>query len=180
MNPILSAFIVVFIAELADKTQLAVLSLSLKTGIFRVLVGSSLAFIAASGLGVAAGYCMQVCLPFKVVSIGSALLFIVAGIIGVLRGEFKTGEDSILKVFMVVFLAELGDKTNISIIALTGLTGKPIGTYIGALAGIMTVCLLTALLGRKISAKIPAERVSKASSTLFIITGMAILVSLLF
>ena len=76
-----TTFGLVFVAEIGDKTQLAALALSGRSGKpFSVWVGAALALAAASVLGVVAGAVLHRVLPQKAVDIVAALLFIGAGI----------------------------------------------------------------------------------------------------
>ncbi len=60
----LSAFAFVFLAELGDKTQLAVLALTTRSpSAWPVFVGASLALILSTGLAVALGYFAHRLLP---------------------------------------------------------------------------------------------------------------------
>jgi putative Ca2+/H+ antiporter (TMEM165/GDT1 family) len=74
-------FGVVFLAELGDKTQLAALALSGKTGKpLSVFIGASTALVLVTLLGVAGGTLLKRAVPEKVVSISSAVLFLAVGV----------------------------------------------------------------------------------------------------
>jgi putative Ca2+/H+ antiporter (TMEM165/GDT1 family) len=74
------SFGIVFLAELGDKTQLAALALTGKTGNpLSVFIGAGAALLAATVVGVAAGAALQKMLPERAVEIGSAILFIGVG-----------------------------------------------------------------------------------------------------
>jgi len=55
LSTLLSTFGIVFLAELPDKTALAVLVLATRYGARQVIAGAWLAFIVQTGVGVAAG-----------------------------------------------------------------------------------------------------------------------------
>jgi Ca2+/H+ antiporter, TMEM165/GDT1 family len=60
----LSAFAFVFLAELGDKTQLAVLALTMKSpSPWPVLIGASLALVLSTGLAVGLGFLANKFLP---------------------------------------------------------------------------------------------------------------------
>ena len=82
----LGTFGAVFLAELGDKTQLATMALagdSKKPWV--VFAASSLALVAAAGLGAAAGGLLGKWVPEAWVRRGAALLFIGAGVWLLLR-----------------------------------------------------------------------------------------------
>jgi len=71
----LSAFAFVFLAELGDKTQLAVLALTMKSpSPWPVLVGASLALILSTGLAVGLGFLANLPLAWGFSLISSSLL----------------------------------------------------------------------------------------------------------
>ena len=79
----LMAFAIVFLAELGDKTQLMAMALSCgKKGLCTsVFLGSSLALICTSALAVFAGDLLSRYVPQKYLLLGSALLFIILGVV---------------------------------------------------------------------------------------------------
>ena len=87
---LLVAFGALFLAELGDKTQLAVLTLSAKTGApFLVFFGSMAAFAVATALASAVGFACAKYLPQNAIQWAAGVLFIGIGafiIIGQLRG----------------------------------------------------------------------------------------------
>lgn len=76
-----TVFATVFIAELGDKTQLATLLFAADKEVSKwlVFVGASLALIATSAIGVAAGSLMAEALSPKLLSLVAGIGFIVIG-----------------------------------------------------------------------------------------------------
>jgi putative Ca2+/H+ antiporter (TMEM165/GDT1 family) len=75
-----TTFGIVFLAELGDKTQLAALALTGKSGRpLSVFIGASAALVLVTFLGVAGGALLKKAVPEKVMSIGSAILFLAVG-----------------------------------------------------------------------------------------------------
>jgi putative Ca2+/H+ antiporter (TMEM165/GDT1 family) len=84
---IISTFFLVFIAELGDKTQLATMLLSAKSNsIISVFIGSSLALILSSFIGVFAGAYITKYIPPHYIQNSAGVLFILMGIL-ILRGN---------------------------------------------------------------------------------------------
>lgn len=78
----LSTFLLVFVAELGDKTQLTTMMLSASSGSkMAVFIGSSLALICASVLGVLLGGVINKYIPASLVQTASAIAFIVIGVV---------------------------------------------------------------------------------------------------
>lgn len=78
----LSTFFLVFIAELGDKTQLTTMMLSAQSGSkIAVFIGSSLALICASIMGVLLGSVLNKYVPASLIQTASAIAFIIIGVL---------------------------------------------------------------------------------------------------
>ena len=87
LKAIFSTFFLVFVAELGDKTQLATMLLSAKSNsIMCVFIGSSLALICSSFIGVFAGAYITKYIPPHYIQNSAGVLFILMGIL-ILRGK---------------------------------------------------------------------------------------------
>ncbi|MBN1523603.1 MAG: TMEM165/GDT1 family protein [Spirochaetales bacterium] len=76
-----STFILVFLAELGDKTQIASFSIAAESGnVLSAILGSAAALTAATLMAVAAGHLIARYLPKKVLKIASGVLFLGTGI----------------------------------------------------------------------------------------------------
>lgn len=85
---IFSAFILVFIAELGDKTQLSTMLLASKSSsIWFVFLGSSLALILSSLLGVFAGSILNKYIPQNYIQTFSGIAFLIVGFL-LISGKF--------------------------------------------------------------------------------------------
>jgi len=79
-----------------------------------------------------------------------------------------------LQTFILVFLAELGDKTQIASFSLSAQSGNPISVIIGVSLGLVLSSLLAVLLGNWLSSKLPPALLRIVSGGVFIIAGIAI------
>jgi putative Ca2+/H+ antiporter (TMEM165/GDT1 family) len=87
LKTIFYTFFLVFIAELGDKTQLATMLLSAKSNsIVSVFIGSSLALVFSSFIGVFAGAYITRYVPPSYIQNAAGVLFILMGIL-ILRGN---------------------------------------------------------------------------------------------
>lgn len=83
------AFGLIFLAELGDKTQLAVLAMASQRGPVSVFVGASLALLTSTAIAVALGWVAKAYLPdeaLRFVRYGAGALFIAFGAWTILRG----------------------------------------------------------------------------------------------
>lgn len=82
MKILITTFFLVFLAELGDKTQLATMLMATKSkSIWTVFIGSSVALIASSLLGVLAGSFITKHIPACYIHAASGLGFIIIGIL---------------------------------------------------------------------------------------------------
>ena len=78
----LTTFGVIFLAEMGDKTQLAAMTMAAQSGRpWAVLIGSSLALVCVSALGVAVGGLLGQYLPLIWIKRAAAVAFIVVGVL---------------------------------------------------------------------------------------------------
>ncbi len=81
----LTAFGMVFLAELGDKTQLAAMMLSAESGsIWSVFLGSSLALVFSTLLAVTLGAALTRLIPADYIRLGAGIVFIVLGLFVIL------------------------------------------------------------------------------------------------
>ncbi|NJE08611.1 TMEM165/GDT1 family protein [Thermococcus sp. M39] len=77
----------------------------------------------------------------------------------------------VLYVFVAIFLAELGDKTQLATIAFASKYGWA-KAFVGAILGLALVNLIGAIIGEKIGEALPVELIHKGAGILFIIFGL--------
>lgn len=87
LKSIMYTFFLVFIAELGDKTQLATMLLAAKSkSVIPVFIGSSIALICTSLIGVFAGTYITRFIPPQYIQYGAGFLFIFMGFL-ILSGK---------------------------------------------------------------------------------------------
>ena len=80
--------------------------------------------------------------------------------------------------FMTVFLAEMGDKTQLTTVTLSSTTNKPLAVFIGSSIALILATLLGALAGSSIANLIPAFILKLLSGIVFLIIGINLLVQI--
>lgn len=82
IRTILTVFAALFLAELGDKTQLAVVSFTASgRSPWAVFAGASLALVASSGIAVIGGQALLRVIPAPVLQLVAAGIFVVVGIL---------------------------------------------------------------------------------------------------
>tara|TARA_Y100001968_G_scaffold133224_1_gene121530 strand:+ start:675 stop:977 length:303 start_codon:yes stop_codon:yes gene_type:complete len=77
--------------------------------------------------------------------------------------------------FVAVFLAEMGDKTQLTTITLSSTTNKPLAVFIGSSLALILATLLGALAGGSIANLVPAFLLKLLSGLVFLIIGIKLL-----
>lgn len=78
--------------------------------------------------------------------------------------------------FGMLFLAELGDKTQLAVFTLVTQYQKPIPIFLGASLALILVTLIGALFGNIVTKYIPAEYLKLVAGILFVGIGIFILI----
>lgn len=78
----------------------------------------------------------------------------------------------LLSTFALLFVAELGDKTQLAVISMTCKHGKPWPVFIGATLALALVTLLGVVGGRAVSCIVPASVLTKVAAAAFVVLGV--------
>ncbi len=73
--------------------------------------------------------------------------------------------------FFTIFLAEMGDKTQLTTITLSSTTSKPLAVFLGSSIALILATLLGAMAGGSIANLIPAFILKLISGIVFLIIG---------
>ena len=74
--------------------------------------------------------------------------------------------------FATVFLAELGDKTQLAIVTISGTSSRPGAVFAGSSAALVLASLLGAAAGGSLSAVIPTNALQLAAALGFLVIGV--------
>lgn len=197
----LTALGVVFVAELGDKTQLAVVAQVCR---FRrpwpVFAGASLGLALVTFLGAAVGQAFAFLVPVDVVRALAAGAFLVMGVLigrqalktsptEVRVEECRTAGAAVLPeeeggwcwhvfggTLGLLFLAEMGDKTQLAVLSLAGQASSAGAVFLGGALALTGVTALGVLGGEALCRLIPASVLLWLSAATFIVVG-ALMVS---
>ena len=73
--------------------------------------------------------------------------------------------------FLTVFLAELGDKTQLATVALSGTSNRPLAVFLGSSSALVLASLIGALAGGSIAAVIRTDVLQLLASIGFLVIG---------
>jgi putative Ca2+/H+ antiporter (TMEM165/GDT1 family) len=78
----------------------------------------------------------------------------------------------LLTTFTALFIAELGDKTQLAVISLASKHQAPVPVFLGAVAALSLVTLVGVAVGQALSYVLPVSLLHKAAATLFVVLGL--------
>ena len=81
----------------------------------------------------------------------------------------------LISIFITVFIAELGDKTQLATLTLSGTSSKPVAVLLGSSLALILASLLGALAGGSISTLIPEIYLKSIASATFLIIGLRLI-----
>ena len=103
------------------------------------------------------------------------ILFLIRGL---LKIEESDQEESnpflsiLITSFSTIFLAELGDKTQLATLILSAQSGRPLIVFIGAALALISTSLLGVLIGRWIANNLPRQRFTVVSGLVMLSLGI--------
>ena len=183
-----SVFGVVFVAELPDKTALAALVLATRHRPLPVLVGAGAALTIQSAVAVAAGHLVSL-LPPRPVHIFAGALFLASAVVMWRRkeeseadvkdrGEGRGFLRAAWPAFVVVFIAEWGDLTQLATAALAARYHAPYVVFGGATLALWTVAAIAVFLGHRAGKLLDPHVTKRIAAILFALVGAALVAGL--
>lgn len=181
-----TAFILIALAEFGDKSQLVCMTLAARHRGLPVAIGAIAAFAILNLLAVTFGAAVAAWLPTWLITTAVAVLFAAFGI-NALRYQSDDEDEEILEkpghsvfasTFLMIFLAEFGDKTQIAVAGM-GSTNNALAVWVGATAGLALTSILGIYAGRRWLNRLPMVWIHRCSGVLFLILA-ALAVSRLF
>ncbi|MDD5323074.1 MAG: TMEM165/GDT1 family protein [Methylococcales bacterium] len=175
-----TSFTLIAAAEIGDKSQLVCMTLASRHRATPVMLGAIAAFAFLNTLAVVFGVAIASWLPEYIVASIVAFLFAAFGIHS-LRVEENNDEEEEVKVksghgifittFLLITMAEFGDKTQLAVVALSS-SAAPLAVWFGSTAALASTSALGILAGRTILQKVPLVLLHKISGTIFLVLSV--------
>jgi putative Ca2+/H+ antiporter (TMEM165/GDT1 family) len=154
-----TSFALIAAAEIGDKSQLVCMTLASRHRARPVLLGAIAAFAF-----------------LNIVAATVAILFAAFGIHSLRIQEDdgdedvkeKSGHGIFFTTFLLITVAEFGDKTQLAVVALSS-TAAPIAVWLGSTSALASTSALGILAGRTILQKVPLVLLHKISGTIFLV-----------
>ena len=178
----LKVFFTEFIAEMGDKTQLMLIALTSKYKLRDIILGTAAAILVLNGLAVLAGGLISEFIPdwlIKTIAALAFLYFATSTIAGDDDDEEEEGGKTKIKfaplaVFCTFFVAELGDKTQLTAITFGANEGMSaaIIVWIGCSLGLFAADILGMLVGYLLKSKTPDGLLNTLAFVIFSVFGV--------
>ena len=179
-----ATFLLIALAEFGDKSQLVCMTLAARHRGLPVILGAVTAFGILNLLAVLFGAAVAAWLPEWLITLTVAVLFAGFGI-SALRYqeeiedesvEEKAGHSVFATTFLMIFLAEFGDKTQIAVAGM-GSTTNTAAVWLGATLALRHAALavLAVIAGRNFLHRLPLLWIHRISGAFFLLlAGLAI------
>ncbi len=177
-------FSTIFLAELGDKSQIVCMTLAACHRAKPVLFGALSAFAILNLLAVTVGASLAYLIPGNTITYIAAGLFFLFGVLALFTKEDDEEEDLkqtksshglFVTTFAMIFLAELGDKTQIAVMTLST-SYSPALIWVLATLALAATAGLGIFAGRKLLTRINVSLLHKISGAFFILlAGLLVL-----
>jgi putative Ca2+/H+ antiporter (TMEM165/GDT1 family) len=183
MDAFVLSFVVVFLAELGDKSQLMALAFASRYRAWTVLLAVTISTLIVHAGSVLLGSVVALALPTALIQVVAGLAFFVFAA-WTLRGDSlgeddesrarRTGRWAVLTIGTAFFLAELGDKTMLATITLAT-TEEPWGTWLGSTAGMVAADAIAIAIGAFLGTRLPERAVKVFAAGAFVVFGVVLI-----
>ena len=178
----LKVFFTEFIAEMGDKTQLMLIALTSKYKLRDIIAGTAVAILVLNGLAVLAGGLVSEFVPdwlIKMIAAFAFLYFAASTIAGDDEDEEEEGGKTKIRfaplaVFCTFFVAELGDKTQLTAITFGANEGMSAAVivWIACSLGLFAADILGMLVGYLLKSKTPDGLLNTLAVVIFTVFGV--------
>jgi putative Ca2+/H+ antiporter (TMEM165/GDT1 family) len=182
----LYVFVVIFVAELPDKTALTALVLATRHRPLPVFVGTALALAVQSLVAVAAGQLFAL-LPARPVHVAAGIVFVASAIVMWVRkqgapkdaGELPTRQLGPARtaafIFGIVFVAEWGDLTQLATAALAAQYRSPVVVFASSTLALWAVAAIAVFVGNRAANRFDTRVTQRVAAVLFALVGVVLL-----
>jgi putative Ca2+/H+ antiporter (TMEM165/GDT1 family) len=173
-----ASFGLVLVAEMGDKTQFIAMSFAAKHSPYKVLLGVFLATVANFAIMVVIGQLITTVVPIDVISLAASLSFIAFGLWTLRPGKPKeeTPKPSrfgvVGAIAVAFFIAEFGDKTQLTTISLAAEYRSALAVLAGAVLGMLVADGAGIAVGVFLCKRLPEKTLKWISAVIFIVFGL--------
>lgn len=176
----IKALLLIFVAEMGDKTQILAMMFATRYKVSKVMMGILIGSFLNHGIAVVFGKYIGSKIPTHLLQMIAGIAFILFAIWTLseddkedIPDEYeKKSKGAILTVASAFFIGELGDKTQLTAITLSVDAVYPFIILIGTVTGMIITSGIGIYIGTKVGDKIPDFLIKIISGTVFLIFGV--------
>jgi len=177
------SFVIIFIAEMGDKSQLMSLAFATRYRAVTVLVAITAATLLLNAGSVVVGATIAMALPTDLIQVVAGVVFL-GFAAWTIRGDGpgeadtddvrRSGGGALLAIGTAFFLAELGDKTMLAAMTLAT-TEEPVGVWLGSTLGMVAANAFAVAIGAAIGTRLPERWIRLFAAGAFALFGVVLL-----
>ncbi len=180
MSAFVLSTLVIFVAELGDKSQLVALWFATRYKWWTVLAGVAAATLVVHLGSVAAGRALDDVLPESLLRVIVGLSFLGFAWWSI-KGDSLDEDDQRVRfgwagafgiVTISFFLSELGDKTQLATVSLASREASFTGVWMGSTLGMVAADAIAVAIGLVAGKRLPQRTVGLGAAVLFVIFGL--------
>lgn len=170
--------VTIFTAELGDKTQLFVMGLAAKEKTRNVVFGMTIAILFLNLMAVYLGVMLSDFVKPELIHLVSGFAFLVFSYLSLTdkkenEEHGKARRFALWGIAFLFFMAELGDKTQLSVIALSAQNpSMKVWIFLGAVSGMLLADGVGLFLGLKIGKKVSENVFGRIAFVIFAVFGI--------
>jgi len=173
VQEMIKAFLLIFVAEMGDKTQILAMAFATRFPVRKVLMGIGLGVFLNHGLAVVLGSYLSQVVPINTIQMIAGAAFVGFALWTLKPEEEEEEKETRMKfgpaatVALAFFMGELGDKTQLTAITLAADASYPFMVLLGTVSGMVATGALGIIIGRKLGDKIPEVGIKLLAASIF-------------
>ena len=177
------SFVISFLAEMGDKSQLMSLAFATRYRAATVLLANTVATLLLNAGSVIVGATIAMALPTDLIQVAAGIVFL-GFAAWTIRSDGPDEDDddpvqrsggwALLAIGTAFFLAEFGDKTMLAAMTLAT-TEEPVGVWLGSTLGMVAANAVAVAIGAAIGTRLPERWIKLLAAGAFVIFGVLLI-----
>jgi Ca2+/H+ antiporter, TMEM165/GDT1 family len=175
----LQAFMLIFIAEMGDKTQILSMAFATRYKIRQILVGVAIGAFFNHGIAILLGSLITRFIPIDLLQLFAGIMFIFFAF-WTLSSDGDDDDEGvgvsrfgpIITVALAFFMGELGDKTQLTALTFAASSSYPQVVLLGTVSGMVMTSLIGVIVGMSIGKNIPELQLKLGAFSVFMFFGI--------
>lgn len=172
-----ASYLLIFVAEFGDKSQLVCMTLAARHRAWPVIFGAITAFAILNILAVSFGAALALWIPGYILAVIVCLLFTIFGLHALMMDDSSEDSDKVavksnhslfITTFLLISIAEFGDKTQLAVAALSS-TNLAAAVWVGATLALASTTILGVVAGKTLLKKLSLTLLHRLSGLVFIV-----------